>query len=65
MSIRKSEQEMVDVFADLLNKTTHVQHHIPPEDAHCDNNVTKKYMPKVININIKYTRIMKLWTIKT
>ena len=47
MSKRKSEQEVVDVFADLFNQTVDVQHHIPKEGATRDENFTKKKMPKV------------------
>ena len=47
MSKRKSEREIVDVFADLFNKTVDVQHHIPPEGVPHDDSTTKKHMPKV------------------
>ena len=47
MSKRQSEQEVVDVFADLFNKTVDVQHHIPTEGVPHDDSTTKKYMPKV------------------
>ena len=47
MSKRKSEREIVDVFADLFNKTVDVQHHIPLEGVPHDDSTTKKHMPKV------------------
>jgi hypothetical protein len=47
MSKRKSEQEVVDVFADLFNQTVDVQHHMPKEGAPRDEKFTKRQMPKV------------------
>ena len=46
MPKRKSKQQVLDVLADLFNQTVDVQHHIP-KDTTCDENFTKKKMPKV------------------
>ena len=48
MSKRKyPDNQIVDVFADLYNKTVDVHHHIPQEGVAKDPYQTKKPMPKV------------------